>query len=150
MARFDLSGLLRLRRLQQDRAQLELARTRQISRENSARTRRVTEALGRDLGSPGTVESLDAIAAARASTASMLADLQALQVTLDGDVERAALAHQQARAAALGLEKLEERHHQREAAEALADEQKNLDELAGRAFFERTTRAAETQGGDER
>ncbi|WP_210507498.1 flagellar FliJ family protein [Naasia sp. SYSU D00057] len=132
MAEFSLAGLLRLRRRQEDQAAGALLRARSRASELAAQRTGVREAmLGQD-EEVGSIEALHAIAAARASTSSMLADLRTLQVDQDAEVERARAAHEKARAARKAIEKLESRHASAEAAAELRAEQAVLDDLAGR------------------
>ena len=127
---FPLAGLLRLRQLQQDQAATGMARAN--SRSEEARSRRA--AARKDLG--GSAEtavssaSLRAIAAARASSQSMLADLDALAAAAAADLEEARAEYTQARRMAVGLEKLELRHGAELAAADLHAEQGVLDEIA--------------------
>lgn len=78
------------------------------------------------------MRGIAAIAAARASTSTMLAELQALQITQQARVDEAAAAHREARREVKTIEKLEERHIDAERAEALRVDQIAIDELASR------------------
>lgn len=132
MADFSLAGLLRLRRRQEDQAAGTLLRARSRASELAAQRTGVRDAMLEQPEDVGSIEALSAIAAARASTSSMLADLRGLQVEQDAEVERARAAHDKARAARIALEKLEIRHAEEQAAAELRAEQTVLDELAGR------------------
>jgi flagellar FliJ protein len=140
VADFSLAGLLRLRRRQEDQAAGTLLRARSRASELAAQRTGVRDAMIQQPEEAGSIESLHAIAAARASTSSMLADLLTLQHDQDADVERARAAHDQARAARLALEKLETRHAAEQAAAELRAEQAVLDELAGRPRPQKETR----------
>lgn len=127
---FSLAGLLRLRHLQQDLAAGELASARGRLDESSVQQRRARAALG---GTPSDVTStaaLYALAAGRASARSSLADLDALGRGYVAEVEGAEEAFGTARAQSIGLEKLEQKHVDRVAADDLVVEQRSLDELA--------------------
>jgi len=117
--RFALAGLLRLRHTEQDRAAAVLAdanlRVRQAADARMAAHRTLQD-------SPSTVEdaaTLSAVAAARAATRGMLEELDAVARTRRADADRAQETYNAARRSALGLEKLEEQHGVRVAAEDL-------------------------------
>lgn len=132
MARlFPLAGLLRLRRLQKDRAAGELAAVNSRLYENSARAARARSSLGATSADVTSTESLYALAAARASSRSMLEDLAALGEGHRVDAGRAQSVFDAARATAASLEKLEHRHTDVVAVEELHAEQIRLDEIAG-------------------
>ncbi|MET3923418.1 flagellar FliJ family protein [Arthrobacter sp. UYEF20] len=127
---FSLAGLLRLRQIQQDQAATGLARAR--SRSSSVRVREA--AARRELAANdepiSSSASLRAIAAARSSSQSMLADLQALgrlAETQEADARSEFIA---ARTRSVGLEKLQARHHAEVTTEDLRAEQSTLDEIA--------------------
>ena len=86
------------------------------------------------LAEPRGPATLQAVAAARASSRSMLAELQAADTLRRTEAEQAQLAFQQARAQAIGLEKLEAQHDLSAAAEELHGEQVVLDEIASGAW----------------
>lgn len=142
MARdFPLAGLLRLRRLQQDSAAGSLAAA-------NAKLRRSTEARSDayDSLAASPVEAADAatlhaIAAARASSRSMLADLLAAESLDNAAANTAQAEFHAARARSVGLEKLEAKHADTLAAEDLRTEQTVLDELAGTTWHRRQKEA---------
>jgi flagellar protein FliJ len=127
---FSLAGLLRLRQIQQDQAATGLARAR--SRSSSVRAREA--AARRDLSATddpiSSSASLRAIAAARSSSHSMLADLQSLSRIVDTEETDARSEFIAARTRSVGLEKLQARHHAEVATEDLRAEQSALDEIA--------------------
>ncbi|MHA7240850.1 flagellar export protein FliJ [Arthrobacter sp. TMS1-12-1] len=131
MARqFPLAGLLRLRQLREDEAAGSLAAANERLRASRDRADVLSDALdGTDI-SPAGSASLYAVAAARASARSMFADLHALEAHLQGEQHRAQDQYRAARAATMGLEKLEDRHRDTEAAALIGAEQRVLDELA--------------------
>lgn len=138
--RFALAGLLRLRHAEQDQAAAVLAdanvRVRQAADARMAAHRTLQD-------SPTTVEdaaTLSAVAAARAATRGMLEELDAVTRTRRADADRAQGVYNAARRSALGLEKLEEQHGVRVAAEDLRTEQTALDEIAARRRTDGGTR----------
>ncbi|MGK3709179.1 flagellar FliJ family protein [Arthrobacter sp. IK3] len=139
---FPLAGLLRLRRLQQDSAAGTLAAANaDLRRAAEARI----EAYGSLAATPleaADAATLNAIAAARASSRSMLADLLASEQLKDAAVNTAQAEFQTARARSVGLEKLEAKHSDAVAVEDLRTEQNVLDELAGTAWHRRQKEAS--------
>jgi flagellar FliJ protein len=135
MARsFPLAGLLRLRQLQQDQAAGDLAAANARLRENGRSIAQARGLLGTTASEVSDAAALHALAAARASSRSMLADLQALEQLRRDEAEQARAGFQQARARAVALEKLEARHAVAAAAEELHGEQVALDEIASGAW----------------
>ena len=134
---FPLAGLLRLRRLQEDSAAGKLAAANARVRETTAVQAQAYQAL---LDSPAAVmdgATLSAVAAARASSRAMLADLAALSALRAEEAGAARADFHAARAESVGLEKLETRHAGEVAAGDLRTEQTVLDELAGTAWQRR-------------
>jgi flagellar FliJ protein len=127
---FSLAGLLRLRQIQQDQAATGLARAR--SRSSSVRAREA--AARRDLAAAddpvSSSASLRAVAAARSSSHSMLADLQSLGRMAETEEADARTEFIAARTRSVGLEKLQARHHAELASADLRAEQSTLDEIA--------------------
>ncbi|TFD51410.1 flagellar export protein FliJ [Cryobacterium sp. Hh11] len=144
---FPLAGLLRLRHLEQDRAAGELAEAHHRSRLLEDRRARTREQLHGSLGNPTNVRGLNALAAARASSRSMLADLDALGRTHATALASAQAAFATARAASIALEKLEVRHTEAVRAEDLRDEQAVLDEISATRWHRDRTES-ETEGRD--
>lgn len=127
--RFSLAGLLRVRRIQEDLAQGALAERTATLRESEAVRERALRHLA-GFGEPGlSLETLRAIAVARAAGAAMLAELQTHRSGLESDVAEARAAHREARIRTRGIERLEAAHTARIDAEALRAEQLRLDEL---------------------
>jgi flagellar FliJ protein len=142
MAGFSLAALLRLKRLQEDQAANEVGHARSRASELAAQRHQLIDRLSDHGHDARDVRGIAAISAARASTSVMLADLEALRITLERSVEAAEAAHQAARRDTRMLEKLEERAVAADRVEALRLEQLALDELAARArarFLERAT-----------
>ncbi|MCU1424394.1 MAG: Flagellar export protein FliJ [Microbacteriaceae bacterium] len=141
MARaFRLASLLRLRQVQQDQAASDLAAAHARAREATVRQNRTKAALGAAPTEPTSSSVLYAIAAARASSRSMLAELGAVAQREEAHVEAAAAAYAEARARSLGLEKLEGRHAEHQAATDLAAEQTVVDEIASTSIHRTTGR----------
>ncbi len=141
MARqFPLAGLLRLKQLREDEAAGTLSAANERLRASRARTDGVSEALeGTDLDPAGSA-SLYAVAAARASARSMLADLHALEARLRAEQEHAQIVYRGARADTKGLEKLETRHAEGEARALLGADQRILDEIASTGRLQHTAK----------
>ncbi|MDM7990883.1 flagellar FliJ family protein [Arthrobacter sp. zg-Y877] len=138
---FPLAGLLRLRQLQQDRAAGELAAANVRMRETREARAEAYNTLETSLSEAVDVSTMNAIAAARSSSRSMLADLAALGTRHAAEVEAARAEFSSARARSVGLEKLEAKFAEAEAAEDLRTEQTILDELAGTAWHRRQKEA---------
>jgi flagellar FliJ protein len=131
---FPLAGLLRLRHLEEDQAAGELASANARVRESSARRELARTALGGTPTGPTSIESLYAVAAARASTRGMLADLDALGKRHEAAQDDAQTQFDAAKAQSMRLEKLARRHQDSVVAEDLRDEQIILDEIAATSW----------------
>lgn len=140
---FSLAGLLRFRTLQQELAAGELSSARARLGENSDGQERARAALGASSTDVTSTSVLYALAAGRASLRSTLSDLTALEGQLKDDTDAAAAAFARARAQTIGLEKLEQKHNARVAAEELKAEQNVLDELTS-AVRHRDTEGTES------
>lgn len=132
---FPLAGLLRLRQIQQDQAASDLSAANARARESTTRQRQARIALGVTSTEVTSTAVLYAIAAARASSRSMLAELQAVDSQNRTRLEQAETAFATARARSIGLEKLEARHDHTVVSEELAAEQAALDEVASTGWF---------------
>jgi len=131
MARgFRLAGLLRLRQVQEEQAASDLAAANARARENAARQNRARATLGGSGADATSSTVLYAIAAARSSSRSMLAELEAVDQRNQETVSAAASAYAAARARSLGLEKLEARHTENQNALDIAAQQAVVDEIA--------------------
>jgi flagellar FliJ protein len=136
--RFPLAGLLRLRHAEQDRAAASLATANERVRE-AADARMAARRTLEDTGTAMPIQdaaTLSAVAAARAATRGMLQELDAVVQNRRVDADLAQDQYTAARRSALGLEKLEEQHGTRVAAEELRTEQTVLDEIAARGRVE--------------
>jgi len=132
--RFDLAALLRLRTIQKDAAVARHVDADTRRRETLARRTRAMGALADSPIAPEDSDTLYAIAAARASTRSMLASLDARLQRDEQAVAVAAAEVRETHTRQSALEKLEERHVAAVTAEELRAEQVALDELTGRAW----------------
>jgi len=143
MARaFPLAGLLRLRRLQEDRAASELAQANGRVRDNDTIQTRARRTLEGFTSTATDVDTLRAIAAARASSTSMLADLSALDATHRQAAQRAQGDFQRAKIQAVSIEKLSDKHLTEAHAEDLRVEQLALDEIASGSWQRRVQKAS--------
>ncbi len=131
---FPLAGLLRLRHLEEDQAASHLATANSRLEESSVQRDRARTALGGSATGATSVESLYAVAAARASARGMLADLDALRRRHESAQEEAQTLFDAARAQSLRMEKLARRHQDSVAAEDLRDEQLIIDEIAATSW----------------
>lgn len=131
MARsFPLAGLLRLRQMQQDQAAIDLSAANVKVAEGTARQRRARSSLGATASESSSTAALFAVAASRAASRSMLAELEALDCDHRAARDDANTAFTAARARSLGLEKLEVRFADAVATGRLAAEQAVLDEIS--------------------
>jgi flagellar FliJ protein len=137
MAVFGLAGLLRIRRLKEERAAYEITRARSRASELAADRHQLLDQLDDHAHEARTVRGMHALSAARASTSTMLADLEALAITQRRLVSEAEEQHRAARREVRTVEKLEEKHDAAQREAALRAEQTVLDELAGRARAQR-------------
>jgi flagellar FliJ protein len=135
MARaFRLAGLLRLRQVQQEQAASDLASVNARARANTVQQNRTRAALGGMSAEPTSSNVLYAIAAARSSSRSMLAELDAIGFRTQAQVDAAAAAYAEARTRSLGLEKLEARHIEIEGGADVAAQQAAVDEISSTAI----------------
>jgi flagellar FliJ protein len=130
---FPLAGLLRLRRLEEDQAAARFgAATARLASLVSRQSRTVADA-GQIAAEIDSLPALRAVAAARVSSMSMLAELHVLAAGAESERQAAEREFGEARGRTLGLEKLEDRHASTVAALELAAEQTVLDELGSSA-----------------
>ncbi|MHA6669647.1 flagellar export protein FliJ [Homoserinimonas sp. A447] len=131
MARmFPLAGLLRLRQVQEEQAASDLAVANARAREIRSRQSRARDLLGASGAEAASSTVLYAVAAARASSRSMLAELDALDGEHQPVLDQANEAFAEARARSIGLEKLAGRHQVKQTEEELHAEQAAIDEMA--------------------
>ena len=143
MARaFSLLGLLRLRHAQQDQAAGRLAEANDRLRDAADRRLAAKRTLDDGPAQVTDAAMLSAIAASRASSRAMLAELDAVAARRRAEADEAQTAFEAARRAASGLEKLEAAHAVEAAAEDLRTEQAALDEIAGQSWRVRQAEAA--------
>lgn len=131
---FALSGLLRLRKLEQDQAAGTLASANARRHESAAREAAARVGLSESAVTPETLGALHGIAAARSSARSMMAELGAVTAERQRRADEAQQEYSAARMQTMSLEKLAVRHEQTQAQEELHAEQIVLDELAGTAW----------------
>ena len=144
MARsFPLAGLLRLRQVQQDQAAIDLAAANARVAEGTARQRRARSSLGATSSEATSAAVLYAVAASRAASRGMLAELQALDCDHRSSLDAATEAFSAARARSIGLEKLEVRFDDEVANGVLMAEQAVLDEVSATSWH----RAREADAG---
>jgi flagellar FliJ protein len=143
MAVFGLAGLLRIRRLKEERAAHEMVRARSRASELAQERHQLLDQLEDHAHEAKDVRGIHALSAARASTSTMLSDLQALALTQHRLVADAEEAHRLARREVRTVEKLEEKHDEAERETELRAEQTVLDELASRARLRLQREAAE-------
>lgn len=133
MSAFRLSGLMRFRKLQEDQAAADLASANASRRRAEARRAAATRELTvhefqTDLG----VAVFRASVASRAALRSFATEASVAVEVAETDVQQRELAWSDARKRSVPLEKLSERHAERESVEDLRVEQLSLDEIAGR------------------
>ncbi|TFD60254.1 flagellar export protein FliJ [Cryobacterium suzukii] len=145
---FPLAGLLRLRKLQQDQAALDLAEANARVAASEARHGRARTALSALGNSPQTIAALNAMAAARSSSRSMLAELEAVGRNHQVSLDFAQTTYNAARAESVALEKLHERHAAALLAQDLHAEQTVLDEIAGARWHRSHTATSDTATSD--
>jgi flagellar protein FliJ len=143
MAVFGLAGLLRIRRLKEERAAHEMVRARSRASELASERHQLLDQLDDHAHEARDVRGIHALSAARASTSSLLADLEALALTQQRLVAEAEEQHRAARREVRTVEKLEERHEVEQREEDLRAEQTVLDELATQARLRLQREAAE-------
>lgn len=133
MSAFRLSGLMRFRKLQEDQAAADLASANASRRRADARRAAATRELTvhefqTDLG----VAVFRASVASRAALRSFATEASVAVEVAATEVQQRELAWSDARKRSVPLEKLSERHAERESIEDLRAEQLALDEIAGR------------------
>jgi flagellar FliJ protein len=133
---FSLAGLLRLRRIREDQAAGSLAAANARVHENAARTAQVRTSLGDTGAEVSNLAALHAVSTARASSRSMLAELNALAVLRQTAADESAAEFAAARSQSVRIEKLELRHGEIVAQQDLHAEQIVLDEIASRSWFQ--------------
>ena len=133
---FSLAGLLRVRHAQQQKAMAELSAANRRIRDVAERRARAERTLAGTVGGAAAKDvvtdaaTLNAVAAARASTRGMLAELDAVAAEHRATAAAAQAEYNATRARSIALEKLEARHAVAAMAADLHDEQIALDEIA--------------------
>lgn len=153
MARkFGLSSLLRIRETAEQRAAQELARAREKAERARNREVRATQSLGdHEFDLLLTEHQWQAAVAARASMRVLLTESQAVSATAENEATDAQNRWATAKQHVAGIEKLKERHIEREREEEGRREQVELDEIASQSHYRATLRAQETtqEGNDD-
>lgn len=132
MSTFRLLGLMKLRKLQEDGVRAELARARATEIDRRRHDQRVRAVLGDTAVDVSSAEAVQSIAAARASSSSMLGELETLLAQDQQAVAEASAAYAAAKTRTTQLEKLQEQHAAQTRRDDLRREQTVLDEHAGR------------------
>lgn len=129
-AKFSLTGLLRLRGIQQDQAAGALAvANREVQAVNERRSS-AAQRLAGSASTPANAEALMTIAATRASARSMFLELDGAMTLAKARAESARENFAKAKSDTAALEKLAERHREASAEEDLRTEQNALDEIS--------------------
>lgn len=132
MVVFGLAGLLRLRKLGEERAAHDVVRARSRAAELAHERHQLLDQLTDHGHEARDVRGIAAISAARASSATMLSDLEALVQSQRQLVAQTELLHRDAKRGVRAVEKLEERFTEEQRFEELRAEQAALDELTAR------------------
>jgi len=130
---FSLSGLLRVRAIQERAAAQRLSRAAIEAEQTASRDRQLRAALAVTGSDAADVRALAALAAARVAGRSLLADLTSLTEVRQAALHEARGEHESARKEVRGLERLADAHTARELAADRRAEQLELDEIAARA-----------------
>jgi flagellar protein FliJ len=130
---FNLAGLLRLRQIEREHAASDLAAANRLVHEGNVRVQRARAQLADVRTEAVTSADLLAASAARASSRSMLAELNALLEQRADEANAARDRLNEASRRSTGLEKLEARHDEEQRRAELSAEQRALDELAARS-----------------
>lgn len=134
---FPLAGLLRIRKLEEDRARQRLADATSDLQERLDRAGGLHGYLRQTDERTGEGSSLAALAAARSATTGLLALIEVEAAALAQERDRAREELRDARARARALEKLEADHAAQVAAEQLRQEQLLLEEAASTGWARR-------------
>jgi flagellar FliJ protein len=124
-----LATLLTLRRAEHDIAAAELATATQRRRDAAALAARTRASLDHLAPAAADLHQLRALAAARLSSANMLAELRDVTAAAQGELEKASAAYTSASVRLRAIEKLRDRAATAAREEELAREQAALDEI---------------------
>ena len=130
MSGFRLGGLLRLRRLEEERAAAELAQANAERKAAAKRRAQAAVALGTAQFATGDEASFQAAVAGRASLMGLLEESALLLAVAQDRADDAQRTWSGRRTVVRTLEKLEERHDAAEVTEELRVEQQLADEVA--------------------
>ncbi|MFB7250951.1 hypothetical protein [Microbacterium sp. NPDC056234] len=129
---FSLSGLMRVRGIQERAAAQRLSRAVIDAEQSDARERHARAALDAAGSEAVDVRTLAAIAAARVAARRQLSEFESLAQLQAEAVDEAREAHREARREIRALDRLADAHALREQAAFLKAEQNEIDEIAGR------------------
>jgi len=130
---FSLTGLLRVRKVQEREAAQRLSRAAIEERQAQARERQLRTALGTGVDEEAMdAAALAALAASRAAGRALLGELAGVAEIRRHELTAAQTAHGRRRREVRGLEKLADAHDRDLRAEDLRAEQAEIDEIAGR------------------
>lgn len=128
--RFNLTGLLRLRHLQQDQAAAALGAANARGTQLNGRRESSRQELASTPSEVGDAAGLLAVAASRSAARGMFVEMELLRSANNAKVREAQTAFSAVKAQSIALEKLEAKHLTTVHARDLEAEQTDLDELA--------------------
>ncbi|NAZ78049.1 hypothetical protein GTQ99_21950 [Kineococcus sp. T13] len=141
-----LLALLKLRRVQQEQAKVDLAAANAVLRNENRRAARVQRELGEAHLSDETMAAWTAAVARRSALVADLDATRALVSRAEADLGVKQAAWARARRAERSLERVVERHELAQEQAALAADQKALDDRTVAEFAARARRRAEVEG----
>ena len=141
-----LLALLKLRRVQQEQAKVDLATANAVLRNENKRAARVQRDLGEAHLSDETMAAWTAAVARRSALVADLDATRALVARAESDLGEKQAAWARARRAERSLERVVERHELAQEQAALAADQKALDDRTVAEFAARARRRAEVEG----
>ncbi|WP_432524159.1 hypothetical protein [Kineococcus sp. SYSU DK006] len=141
-----LLALLKLRRVQQEQAKVDLATANAVLRNENKRAARVQRDLGEAHLSDETMAAWTAAVARRSALVADLDATRALVARAEVDLGEKQAAWARARRAERSLERVVERHELAQEQAALAADQKALDDRTVAEFAARARRRAEVEG----
>ena len=141
-----LLALLKLRKVQQEQAKVDLAAANAVLRNENKRAARVQRDLGEAHLSDETMAAWTAAVARRSALVADLDATRALVARAESDLGEKQAAWARARRAERSLERVVERHELAQEQAALAADQKALDDRTVAEFAARARRRAEVEG----
>ncbi|WP_432564107.1 hypothetical protein [Kineococcus sp. SYSU DK003] len=143
-----IMALLKLRKVQQEQAKVDVAAANAVLRNEQRRAARVRHELGEAHLTDETMAAWTAAVARRAALVSDLDSTRALVARAEIDLGTKQATWARARRAERGLERLVERHEQAQEAAALRADQAALDDRTVAEFAARARRRAQLEGND--